>query len=206
MLKALSQAGYNLESKSSLGITPLLSARLCNKYPKLMKLKQIFLLEKCQHDIFSLSAYGLNIKLENKLKETPQLIDTMIMGNKGETPLFFACYTKQYETIDLLLNMKADVDHVCRESTPLVYAVHSGCLQLVRKLIQHGANVNFEGMFKRTPLHYAYSQGHADIAKFLIENGANEDLLDETGKRPKDLIPKHNSGLRPLEKNDIRTP
>ncbi|TGL74046.1 ankyrin repeat domain-containing protein [Leptospira jelokensis] len=65
---------------------------------------------------------------------------------------------------------------------PIHYAAEYGDIELVKKLIQKGANVNektgtfFSGSTKDgnlTPLHLAIEYGHLEVAKLLIENGAD---------------------------------
>lgn len=54
---------------------------------------------------------------------------------------------------------------------PLVLAVHSGDIDLVRLLVEYGANVNV-GFFE--PLTLATQLGHLEIAQFLRDHGAAE--------------------------------
>ena len=57
--------------------------------------------------------------------------------------------------------------------TPLYYETRRGHTQVVRLLIEAGADVNLGNSEGRTPLHNAVSGGHCEIVKLLIAAGAN---------------------------------
>lgn len=54
-----------------------------------------------------------------------------------------------------------------------------GLIEVVRRLLQLGAEPNFRDGFGRTALHYAASGRHNDIINLLISNGARIDLRDQ---------------------------
>jgi ankyrin repeat protein len=58
--------------------------------------------------------------------------------------------------------------------TPLHAASYKGYMDVVRVLLDHGANVNTTD--KRIPLHSAYLGGHLEIMQLLLEHGADVDL------------------------------
>jgi ankyrin repeat protein len=82
-------------------------------------------------------------------------------------------------------------------ATPLHDAVLSGKVNAVKKLLEHGADVNvrttgaivvmedYAGIFTEstysgvTPLHLAAYKGYAEIAKILLEHGANPNIRDD---------------------------
>ncbi|WP_457639682.1 ankyrin repeat domain-containing protein [Persephonella sp.] len=53
-------------------------------------------------------------------------------------------------------------------------AVEKGDLELVKKLISKGANVNAKDKGGNTPLHWVARNGHLEIVKYLISCGANK--------------------------------
>lgn len=85
-------------------------------------------------------------------------------------------------------------------STPLHYAARSGHLDVVKILINAGADVNKKAMkkfvrlygidtqkitgTKETPLHNACSLGHLEVVKYLLSCGARLDLVDHYGRLP----------------------
>jgi serine/threonine-protein phosphatase 6 regulatory ankyrin repeat subunit B len=67
--------------------------------------------------------------------------------------------------------------------TPLHEAADNGHVEIVRLLLQNGAEVNARGVWDMTPLHEAACNGHIDILHLLVENGANLEAQDNTGWR-----------------------
>ena len=57
--------------------------------------------------------------------------------------------------------------------TALHLAAESGHLDIVKLLLDCGANVNSRGNFDRAALHLAAESGHLDIVKLLLDCGAN---------------------------------
>ena len=63
----------------------------------------------------------------------------------------------------------------------LMLAALKGQLDLAKKLIAKGADVNKTGW---TPLHYAASNGHVEVIKLLLENHAYIDAESPNGSTP----------------------
>lgn len=98
-------------------------------------------------------------------------------SNIGWRPLHLAAHLGNKDIAELLLNKGADpnlsVDFGNTESTALYYAVISGDIEMVRLLINYGANVNFERFAGDTLLHLACRRNFKEIPKLLIDAGAN---------------------------------
>ena len=62
--------------------------------------------------------------------------------------------------------------------TPLHQAVRYGHENIVRLLLNSGANVNAYSQLYGTPLHWVAEVGHQGIAVVLLEHGANTHALD----------------------------
>ena len=67
------------------------------------------------------------------------------------------------------INMRDDGDE---GESPLHTAAMNGHPDIVKLLIESGAEVNSLANFGRTPLHWAAWNGFSDVTKLLIENGA----------------------------------
>jgi ankyrin repeat protein len=69
-----------------------------------------------------------------------------------------------------LNNRRADVNG----NTPLMFACQRGAsAELVKVLLQHGANPNCRDKERVTPMHMAALSGNAEIIRLLAEAGGN---------------------------------
>jgi uncharacterized protein len=66
--------------------------------------------------------------------------------------------------------------------TPLLYAARDGNLEMVRLLMQLGADVKLTDANGTSPLVIALINGHVSTAKFLLENGADPKAADGYGR------------------------
>jgi ankyrin repeat protein len=66
------------------------------------------------------------------------------------------------------------------KNTPLCIAIQKGEIELVKKLIEYGADIN-EKSFGMTPLMVAARYNKVEIIKVLLENGAKQNQKDEKG-------------------------
>ena len=86
--------------------------------------------------------------------------------------LYIALKSKHTEIAKLLIEQDADLEYSSYwDGTPLMLASARGYMDIVKLLIEKGANVNAKKQ-EDTPLVMASARGHIDIAKFLIEKGA----------------------------------
>lgn len=68
---------------------------------------------------------------------------------------------------------KADIDIQDKSGrAALHYAVEQSAIEVVKQLLDKGANVNIEGYYGITPLDVALDEGHDDIAELLKSRGA----------------------------------
>ena len=80
-----------------------------------------------------------------------------------------------------LTTSKAEVNVYAKfYSTPLCVAISKGEVDVVKKFIEYGADIN-ETTNGLTPLMYAARYNQVEIIKLLLEKGANVKAKDERG-------------------------
>ena len=71
-----------------------------------------------------------------------------------------------------------------RHDLPLYWVCLNGHLEIARRLVSAGAQVNLSNCMLATPLHAAASNGHVKMIKFLMSKGAEVDAIDLNGNSP----------------------
>jgi ankyrin repeat protein len=91
-------------------------------------------------------------------------------------PLHYAAARGHLDIARKLLDAGADVDGENEpwEWRPIVHASWCNQIEMVKLLIERGAQVRREG---GQPIHYAGQQGHREICRILVEAGAIDDLV-----------------------------
>ena len=93
---------------------------------------------------------------------------------QGSDTLLDAARTGDRARVASLLDGGADVNAVSRYNvSALGFAAERGHVEIVRLLVERGANVNVaESFYGFRPVDFALRGGHLDIAVFLLEHGA----------------------------------
>ena len=108
------------------------------------------------------------------------------------TPLHIAVHSMEVEPIPILLEHNADINSQCSEGkTPLYEAIslfasfpEGMVVDIVRQLLEHGADTNILDHRHSTVLHQASSRGWVEVARLLLQYGANVDVKDRKGRTP----------------------
>jgi len=113
-----------------------------------------------------LQAIALDFAREGNTNELSKMIDAGMNVNlcthKEDSLLMLASYNGNYETTEMLIDHNADLNRVNqREQTPLEGVCFKGDLNIVKLLVQNGAN--FEGK----AIIYASMFGHIAIVEYL---------------------------------------
>lgn len=95
-------------------------------------------------------------------------------------------HVQDVETLELLISYGADPNKEDEKgSPPLVHAIFSKNIDLVKALISNGADLNFRGRSRqKTLLHFAVIAEDPDIVKILLEKGVDPKLTDHMGRTP----------------------
>jgi len=88
------------------------------------------------------------------------------------------------EVVDRLLAAGAEVNATSGGTTPLASAIFACRLDMVRLLVEHGAEVNTRDRDGVTPLHLAAREGLLRTAQYLLDAGANVNARDNDGRTP----------------------
>lgn len=144
-------------------------------------------------DVFEATAMGDAVRLAAIIAATPGAVRAV--SADGWTPLHLAEFFGQIESARLLLAHGASVSEYgsnYMRNIPL-HAALSGRqnADLVRILIEHGAEVNAKATTNITPLHLAASRGNQILIDLLLANGADKSAGMDDGKRPADLAREH---------------
>jgi ankyrin repeat protein len=85
-------------------------------------------------------------------------------------------------------------------NTPLQIASLEGFVDIVRFLLQSGAEVDTRNIEKDTPLIDAVENGHLEVVKLLLEFGANPRLNNSKGDEPYELVPQDDENYKTIRK------
>ena len=92
---------------------------------------------------------------------------------------------------ELLLSFGANIDQVIHNETPLLQIVRSKRLQILKWLVDHGANLNFQDHEGYSPLHYAVTKDYTrPQVQELLHFGAKPTLKAKNGDSPISLARK----------------
>lgn len=108
---------------------------------------------------------------------------------------------KDEELVDYLVSRGCDVNATNKmRQSPLHEAAANGKIAIVKKLMEHGADVNMrKAVLMWTPLHFAADNDQSiEIVESLIANGADVNLKDTCGRTPLHLALENSGRLTKL--------
>ena len=133
------------------------------------------------------------------------------------TPLHLAALKEQPKNVQILLQHGANVDaQNTKSNTALHLAVRDGifkvgelfpddqlspdqvylfkqAMEVMKLLLNEGANVNLANRDKMTPLHFAVALNYADVARILIQYGAKVDAKNIHSQTPMHMAVRNDS-------------
>lgn len=100
----------------------------------------------------------------------------------GMTLLFLGLGSVNAKELLNVNNLRSNLEVVTTfDATPLCVAISKGDMDLVKKLVEYGADVNGKVQRGITPLMMAARYNNAEIAKFLLSKGAKLNTEDNSG-------------------------
>jgi ankyrin repeat protein len=114
--------------------------------------------------------------------------DINLIGD-GHLPIDGAIYGGDKETVEafIVLGAKLNITNQYSE-TPLHSAskfdIYDIAGEIVKLLIEHGADVNAVTISKQTPLHIAIISGHQKAAEILLDHGTDVNARNDGGDTP----------------------
>ena len=136
---------------------------------------------------------GANVNATNDLGVMPlslacangnaSMVETLLIAGAdsnaalmtGETALMRAAYTGDIDTVDVLLEYGADVNakEPVREQTALMWALDRKRMEVVRRLVERGADIRATTTLGFTPLLFAARHGNSEAVKMFLDAGAD---------------------------------
>lgn len=111
---------------------------------------------------------------------------------RDRTPLYFAIGLEHTEMVALLVQFKADIHAPAGKlgCSFLNRAVNSGNLEIVKLLIENGADINDRrGIYgeSETAMHMAVEDEKKEILEYLLEKGADTNIINSRNQTPLQL-------------------
>lgn len=143
------------------------------------------------HDLV-IQFYESELEQSNQLSRIEELLmndaaDVDEKDDSGNTALHHASIRSNgVKLVELLLRFNSDVNvENCRGDAPLTIAARQGHLEIMRLLLDNGANVDKADYDDdSTPLHLACLQKEIKMVKLLLARGADVNALDHDKETP----------------------
>jgi hypothetical protein len=151
-------------------------------YPKTIE-DILWIMAKAGHTQLVAPLMNLSKVTRNCIHLQPIMMNVKL-GRWGETQLHHCAengFTTSVKRLLSIRNINVNVKDVSG-STPLHWAAYNGHIEIVRLLLQNGADVNAKSNYGST-LHWAASHGNVDILHLLVENGADLEAQSNDGER-----------------------
>ncbi|OQA91454.1 MAG: Ankyrin repeats (3 copies) [Elusimicrobia bacterium ADurb.Bin231] len=149
------------------------------RHKNLLKQERKFLKEKQDEFLFDAVLNGSLIKLRFFLEEG---MDVNAKSREGVSLLHSAAETGHMAIASFLIEKKININARDNSNqTPLLKAKN---FDMIKLLVENGANINAVDAKGMSCLHYASQRGKTDIVKYLVGHGALVNIKDVLGRIP----------------------
>lgn len=134
-------------------------------------------------DIFEASALGRVDRIRQLLRQDPALVSAF--AQDGFYPVGLAAFFGHLEAVNLLIAAGADI-HAAAKNPFKVQAIHAAVasknLDIVRAVLDAGADPNAAQQQGFRPMHESGSSGNRALAELLMQHGADPTVKNDDGK------------------------
>ena len=119
------------------------------------------------------------------MKRSRESFEKNRMGENAKREFFKACYEGDLDVVKKCLSrgwVNVEAKDNARGRSGIHWAALTGHADVVKVLLESGANANAVDKGKDTALHLAAGHGHVDVAKVLIQNGAKVNAVNFRGR------------------------
>lgn len=174
--KKLVKAGADIDAQDNSGNTPLIYACMNEKEEMAVWLLKNGADYTIQNNAGSSAA---DIAAANGCSRALELMDS-------DSSLIQACRNNQKRAVQVLLKRgSTDINQQDDTGrTPLMYACWNNAPDVVKQLLDHGADTDISDREGRTPLHCVAESGNAVIMDLLVKAGADVNAVNSVGTTP----------------------
>jgi len=164
------------------------SVMLLSAYYGHGELAEVFARHGAKPDVFEASALGDLETVRKLVTANPGAVNAFAAD--GFYPLGLAAFFGHRTIVEFLLKNGADVKTAARNAQK-VTALHGGVarrdVEIVKMLLEAGADPNARQERGFVPLHDAAANGHAALVELLLKHGARADAKTDDGKTARDM-------------------
>ena len=164
------------------------SVMLLSAYYGHGELAEVFARHGAKPDVFEASALGDRETVRKLVTANPGAVNAFAAD--GFYPLGLAAFFGHRTIVEFLLKNGADVKTAARNAQK-VTALHGGVarrdVEIVKMLLEAGADPNARQERGFVPLHDAAANGHAALVELLLKHGARADAKTDDGKTAGDM-------------------
>jgi uncharacterized protein len=164
------------------------SAMLLSAYFGHPEVAEVFARHGAKPDVFEASALG-DLETVRRLVSGDQSLVNAFAAD-GFYPLGLAAYFGHPAIVEFLLKNGADVKLAARNAQE-VTALHAGAsrggAEIVKMLLEAGADPNVKQERGFVPLHSAAANGNVAVVELLLKHGAHAGAKADDGKTPADM-------------------